>query len=143
MTKLSKVDRQREHQANERTFLAWIRTSIALIGFGLAITRFGIFLKQLETSLASATSRAYPTITYETLGILLVSFGIAVIPLALWSYNRTSWQIERGDYQPNRTIIWITGIVVMLLGFLSLTLITQRESPSQNAAPKPRLQDVE
>lgn len=142
MTKLSKVDRQREHQANERTFLAWIRTSIALIGFGLGITRFGIFLKQLETSLTSATNRIYPTITYETLGILLVSFGIAVIPLALWSYNRTSWQIERGDYEPNRAIIWITGIVVMILGFLSLTLITQRESPSQSAPPKQRLQDV-
>jgi uncharacterized membrane protein YidH (DUF202 family) len=34
------IDRQREHQANERTFLAWLRTSIALIGFGFAIARF-------------------------------------------------------------------------------------------------------
>ena len=48
MTPDSPVDRQREHQANERTFLAWVRTSIALIGFGFAIARFGIFLRQLE-----------------------------------------------------------------------------------------------
>jgi len=38
---MSNIDRQREHQANERTFLAWLRTSIALIGFGFAIARFG------------------------------------------------------------------------------------------------------
>jgi uncharacterized membrane protein YidH (DUF202 family) len=31
MDKIPKIDRQREHQANERTFLAWLRTSIALI----------------------------------------------------------------------------------------------------------------
>ncbi|MEM9945649.1 MAG: DUF202 domain-containing protein, partial [Cyanobacteria bacterium P01_D01_bin.36] len=41
-------DRQREHQANERTFLAWLRTSISLIGFGFAIARFGLFIQQLE-----------------------------------------------------------------------------------------------
>jgi|GEM_PF-5432662 len=44
-------DRQREHQANERTFLAWLRTSIALIGFGFAIARFGLFLRQLRVAL--------------------------------------------------------------------------------------------
>ena len=44
------IDRQREHQANERTFLAWLRTSIALIGFGIAIARFGLFLRQLQVA---------------------------------------------------------------------------------------------
>jgi putative membrane protein len=47
---MTKIDRQREHQANERTFLAWLRTSIALIGFGFAIARFGLFLRELQTS---------------------------------------------------------------------------------------------
>ncbi len=46
---MTKFDRQREHQANERTFLAWLRTSIALIGFGFAIARFGLFLRELQT----------------------------------------------------------------------------------------------
>jgi putative membrane protein len=45
-------DRQQEHRANERTFLAWLRTSIALIGFGLAIARFGLFLRQLGVAIA-------------------------------------------------------------------------------------------
>lgn len=47
---MSKIDRQRERQGNEWTFLGWLRTSIALIGFGFAIARFGLFLGQLETN---------------------------------------------------------------------------------------------
>lgn len=35
----------RLHQANERTMLAWIRTGIALMAFGFAIARFGVFLR--------------------------------------------------------------------------------------------------
>ncbi len=50
MSDMSKIDRQREHQANERTFLAWLRTSIALIGFGFVIARFGLFLHELQTT---------------------------------------------------------------------------------------------
>ncbi|WP_239651307.1 YidH family protein [Neosynechococcus sphagnicola] len=50
MTRRSKIDRIREHQANERTFLAWLRTSLALIGFGFVIARFSIFLRQLQAT---------------------------------------------------------------------------------------------
>ena len=32
-----------DHLANERTFLAWIRTSIAFIGFGFVIVKFAVF----------------------------------------------------------------------------------------------------
>ncbi len=48
---MQKNDRQREHQANERTFLAWLRTAIALIGFGFAIARFGLFLSQINVAM--------------------------------------------------------------------------------------------
>ena len=39
----------RLHQANERTMLAWIRTGIALMAFGFAIARFGVFLRQVAS----------------------------------------------------------------------------------------------
>ncbi|MGC1195967.1 MAG: DUF202 domain-containing protein [Geitlerinemataceae cyanobacterium] len=133
MSKLSTIDRQREHQANERTFLAWLRTSIALIGFGFAIARFGIFVRQLETSLRPAISPTHPHINSENLGVGLVIFGILVIGVALWSYNRAFWQIERGAYRPNRLIIWITSIVVIIMGILSLTVMVQHEpTPDRN-----------
>ena len=40
-------DALRLHQANERTMLAWVRTGIALMAFGFAIARFGLFLRQI------------------------------------------------------------------------------------------------
>lgn len=138
MSKLSSIDRQREHQANERTFLAWLRTSISLIGFGFAIARFGIFVRQLETSLRPTVPPAHPHINSENLGVGLVIFGIIVIGVALWSYNRAFWQIERGAYRPNRLMIWITSIAVIILGILSLSVMVRHEplpegNPSKSA----------
>ena len=43
----------REHQANERTFLAWLRTSIAIIAFGFVLERFSLFVKYLAPGSAA------------------------------------------------------------------------------------------
>jgi putative membrane protein len=131
---MPKIDRQREHQANERTFLAWLRTSIALIGFGLAIARFGLFLRQLNFTLTQEESAVNPLFNSENLGLALVILGILTLALAAWQYNRVFWQIERGNYQPNRLLVWIMTGIVMTLGLLSIPLLLWREriSPSQN-----------
>jgi putative membrane protein len=120
---LPKIDRQREHQANERTFLAWLRTSIALIGFGFAIARFGLFIHQLESALGQEQTPISPVTNSENLGIALVVLGIVAIAVAAWRYNRVFWQIERGDYRPNRLIIWMTTALVIALGILSIPLL--------------------
>jgi putative membrane protein len=80
------IDRQREHQANERTFLAWLRTSLALIGFGFATARFSLFLSQLQTAFTQQASPAHPLFNSENLGVSLVVFGILTIVLAAWRY---------------------------------------------------------
>ncbi len=134
------IDRQREHQANERTFLAWLRTSIALIGFGFAIARFGLFIHQIESALGQVRSTA-STFNSESLGVALVITGILTIALAAWRYNRVFWQIERGDYRPNRLIIWATAAIVMILGLLSIPLLLWR-TPQPTAPPRlPSLQE--
>jgi putative membrane protein len=127
MNKGAKIDRQREHQANERTFLAWLRTSLALIGFGFAIARFSLFLRQFQATVTQQQVSSPPFFNSETLGLSLVVLGIAVIALAAWRYNRVFWQIERGDYRPNRVLVWILTVVVMILGTLSIPLLLWRE----------------
>ena len=127
MNKPPKVDRQREHQANERTFLAWLRTSIALIGFGLAISRFGLFLQQLDLVLTQRKSHINPLFSSENLGVALVVVGIFTIALAAWQYNRVFWQIERGSYQPDRLLVWMMTGVVISLGFLSIPMLLLRD----------------
>lgn len=147
MTRKSEVDRQREHQANERTFLAWLRTSIALIGFGFAIARFGLFLHQLQ---ATVTQQAAPTnslFSSQNLGVSLVIVGIVVIAFAAWRYNQIFWQIERGDYRPNRLMVWFIAGIVMILGTLSIPLVLWRNqepsppfsAPSKQQSQNPRL----
>lgn len=138
------TDRQREHQANERTFLAWLRTSIALIGFGFAIARFGLFLRQLEQASETANQPINQAITpaildSQTLGIGLVTFGILAIILAAWRYNQVFWQIERGAYKPSRLAIWILTSIITLLGILSLPLLTGQaptESPPNQSSQR-------
>lgn len=122
------IDRQREHQANERTFLAWLRTSIALIGFGFAIARFGLFLQQLQLALMQQDS-AHPFLNSEVLGVTLVAVGIVTIVLAAWRYNQVFWQIERGNYRPNRLMVWVLTAVVVTLGTLTVPLLMWRQSP--------------
>lgn len=123
MNRKPQIDRQREHQANERTFLAWLRTSIALIGFGFAIARFGLFLHQLQSAVTPQPTPNHRVFSSENLGVSLVIIGIITIALAAWRYNQVFWQIERGNYRPNRLIVWILAALVMILGILSIPLL--------------------
>ncbi|KJH70982.1 YidH family protein [Aliterella atlantica] len=138
MVKKAEVDRQREHQANERTFLAWLRTSIALIGFGFAIARFGLFIRQLQATVTQHPVATHPIFNSENLGVSLVIFGIIAIALAAWRYNQVFWQIERGDYRPNRLLVWIMTGVVILFGLLSLPLLLWRNNTPTAAPIKPQ-----
>lgn len=136
MSETPKIDRQREHQANERTFLAWLRTSIALIGFGFAIARFGLFLRQLNLAITQRESSVNPWFNSENLGIVLVVFGVITIALAAWRYNQVFWQIERSDYQPQRWGVWLMTGMVMILGLMSLPLLLLRNHiPSRPTSP--------
>ncbi|MBW4514483.1 MAG: DUF202 domain-containing protein [Timaviella obliquedivisa GSE-PSE-MK23-08B] len=139
-----KIDRQREHQANERTFLAWLRTSIALIGFGFAIARFGLFVQQLQATLMQQQVSIDPLFNSKNLGVTLVVFGVLVIALAAWQYNRVFWQIERSDYRPSRWLVAVMTAVVIAIGLLSLPLLLWRNDQvwrnerGQSPTPTPR-----
>ncbi|MEX0272625.1 YidH family protein [Leptolyngbyaceae cyanobacterium UHCC 1019] len=127
MVEHQKVDRQREHQANERTFLAWLRTSLALIGFGFAIARFSLFLRQLQTAVTQQEVPSRSIFNSENLGVSLVIFGITTIALAAWRYNQVFQQIEQGNYRPNRLLIWTLTGIVMILGIFSVPLVLWRD----------------
>ncbi len=130
-------NRQRDHQANERTFLAWLRTAIALIGFGFAIARFGLFTRQLQATLATQPAPEHPGLNSENLGIGLVVLGVLSIAIAAWRHNQIFRQIERQTYQPNQLLVWLMTAAVMTIGILSLPLLTWR---GENPTPSPPTQ---
>ena len=84
-------------------------------------------MRQLDTAITQRETSVNPLFNSENLGITLVLVGILAIALAAWRYNQVFWQIERGDYRPNRLAIWVMTGVVMILGFLSIPLLLLRE----------------
>ena len=80
--------------AAERTLLAWIRTGIALMGFGFIVARFGLFLRELAA--ANAHSNAGGS-NASTTGVALVGAGIAVNVWASVRHARMLRRLARGE----------------------------------------------
>lgn len=103
-----------EHLANERTFLAWIRTAIAVMTLGVAINRFALFLMEIHQVLPEVRHLANRHI--EKLGIGLVVLGIVMLTGATWHYLHVGRTIESETYRPASRTMVATAIVVMLMG---------------------------
>jgi|SRR5215471_6511173 len=102
--------RASEHLDNERTFLAWVRTNVALIGLGFVVARLSPTLGAAGANSASRiVSKALPA------GIALVVFGALVTILAAWRYDRVNRQIEAGMVKTDRGMVWIVTLLITIL----------------------------
>ena len=122
LNKKNSIDRSREHLANERTFLAWIRTAIALMGFGFVIVKFALFLKQLSLLLEAPVvpSHGYSAI----LGIFLVGLGALMGLLAFIRYKKVEKQIDEDTWQSSSILDALLTLSVLAVGiFLVVYLI--------------------
>jgi len=116
----------RDHLANERTFLAWIRTSIAIIAFGFVIEKFSLFMKQLSFILGKGVGETLPSSPgYSALvGILLVAFGTMLSVLGLFKFKKNQKQIDQGKYQTSSLLEVILTLIIFVVGsFLVVFLI--------------------
>jgi putative membrane protein len=111
----SNPNRARDHLANERTFLAWVRTGVAIVVFGFAIGRFAIAIRQWMAIQGSGhlVSTSGVTVWFGTAAIL---GGVLVSLAGLVRYRRTRDQIDSGDFEPAGFIIDLVGIVTALFG---------------------------
>lgn len=114
---------RRVHMANERTFLAWIRTSIAVMAFGFVVEKFSLFVKQMAYYMGKEASP--PTQGYSSLiGILLVGLGMLMGVLAFIRYKKVERQIDEDMYAPSPVLSVLLAISVIVVGmFLLLYLI--------------------
>lgn len=102
-----------DHLANERTFLAWIRTSISIIVFGFVVAKFGITLRQFlriqgQVSQESGVSLA--------IGIAFMAMGIFMALVALVRYRTVLHRLETDRFQPARGIIIFLAFLTAALG---------------------------
>lgn len=102
--------RAAQHLDNERTFLAWVRTNVALISLGFVLARLGPSLNA-----AGAVNAGRIVAKTVPLGIVLVVFGALVTLLAAWRYDRVNRQIEAGCVKTDRALVWFIALAITLL----------------------------
>jgi putative membrane protein len=103
--------------------LAWIRTGIAVMAFGFAIARFGVFLRQMAAvnHVGSQVSRG---IGSTWVGAALVGLGTAGNALATLRYERIRRAIERGDVgAPSAALVYSVGITATVVGIAMSVLL--------------------
>jgi putative membrane protein len=100
----------RVYFAAERTFLAWIRTGLGLMGVGFAVARFGFFLRELRVG---ATANATPTNRLSVWsGVAIVVLGVLVNIGAVTEHFRITAQLRDGNWEPGRVS---TNAVILAL----------------------------
>ena len=102
-----------DHLANERTFLAWIRTSISVVVFGFVVAKFGITLRELLRVQARAGESSGMSLA---IGLAFMLFGIFLAAIALMRYHQTRRRLEEGQFQPAGPIVAVLSIVTALFG---------------------------
>jgi uncharacterized membrane protein YidH (DUF202 family) len=112
----AQVRNRRVHMANERTFLAWIRTSVAIMAFGFVVEKFSLFVKQMAYYLGKET--VPPPQGYSSMiGIVLVGLGVVMGVLAFIRYKKVERQIDDDSYQPSALLGVLLALSIIAVGF--------------------------
>jgi putative membrane protein len=102
-----------DHLANERTFLAWIRTSISIIVFGFVVAKFGITLREF---LRISGNAAHESGTSLMIGLGFMVMGILMALMSGYRYQVTMRQIDAGDFKPAKTIVTVMAVLAAIVG---------------------------
>ena len=126
----------RDYLAEERTFLAWIRTGLALMGFGFVVARFALFLQQVQVSQHAPSLHSYGLSLW--FGTALIGAGVAVNLFSAWHHARLVRMMDRGQAVTSHSLALAiaTCVFLALVGIgMAIYLISVRDSahsPSEN-----------
>jgi putative membrane protein len=112
-----------DHAANERTFLAWVRTGIAVIAFGFVVEKFNLFMATLANSSFGDTARqlqirAPSGVFGHCEGLALILGGVAIVVLAAVRFVRTTRRLDdQEDHSAKsvRTELFLAAGLVLLV----------------------------
>lgn len=105
----------RDHLANERTFLAWLRTSLTFASVGVALTQ----LFRVQNFKAGSFTRAASTV----IGSLFIAGGLLVLSMGLVRFFNVQSVLQRGQFPATRTSVIISFTICMSLVVVALAII--------------------
>lgn len=115
----NELARERNRAAAERTLMAWIRTCLALIGFGIGIDRI------VNAIYFSSDSAEPPTRISQTLGLAFIAIGTLAMVAASFEHYRELERINRGEYtyQARISLGLIVAISLIVIGAIAFVAI--------------------
>jgi putative membrane protein len=122
----------RDHAANERTFLAWVRTGIAVIAFGFVIEKFNLFVLTMASASSPDAGRRLqlerlsgPFGRYDGLALIIV--GLALIVLAAARFVRTGRLLDDGETHlatgVRAELMLSAAVALFVVGFSALLVL--------------------
>ena len=115
------INRFSDHAANERTYLAWIRTAIAIMAFGFVVEKFDLFLKYLGHNVTGTGKQSLNSAPAEIVGLAFIFISIIIFILSTTRYFAHKEAIQSEtlvDYGSKRTNILIGLLMILLTIFL-------------------------
>jgi putative membrane protein len=115
------IKRYGDHAANERTFLAWVRTAIAVMAFGFVIERFDLFLQVAAPQLALKQAAPHSQMIANMAGLAFIGIGVVMIVIAGVRFVKIAKAIETEDAVPSPGERFDVALAI-LIGLLGAAL---------------------
>jgi putative membrane protein len=121
-----------EYLANERTFLAWIRTSIAVVSLGFLIARFSLWMREMS----GKTEHVRLFGVSAPAGEALMVFGGVLAILAGWRYHVVNRAIEENRVKPDRALIILIAVSVTVFALIMAVVIYAASKGDSSILPR-------
>jgi len=122
------IQRYNDLAANERTYLAWMRTALALIAFGFLLERFDLLVRYLAKNMSDGKIPLAPSSTPlgREAGIILATLGLLIMLISTWRFVLTTRRLKSEKEETyNILSVLITGGIFILLAFFVLLYISR------------------
>lgn len=116
------IKRYTDHSANERTYLAWVRTAISIMAFGFLIEKFDLFIAYVAQS-SGSTAHIKSSPVAEMVGLGLFALGALMVVSATWRFFLYKGFIDSDDtipYGVRRTNLLLSALIILMAGFLTV-----------------------